>query len=53
MPVSLGKYVVIKAYVYDSYAGNMGNTTLHSIIIVYVNNAPAFWYNKRQNTVED
>ena len=48
----IGKYVVIKSYVYDNHAGNMANMRSHSGIIVYVNNAPIIWYNKLQNTVK-
>ena len=53
MSEALGKYVVIKAYVDANYAGNMENRRSHSVIIIYVNNAPIIWYSKRQNTVED
>ena len=52
MSEALGKYVVIKAYVDYNYAGNMENRRSHSVIIIYVNNAPIIWYSKRQNTVK-
>ena len=52
MPEALGKYVVIKAHVYANHAGNMENRRSHSVIIIYVNNAPIIWYSKLQNTVE-
>ena len=50
---ALSKYVVIKAYIYYDHAGNMSNRSLHSGIIIYVNNAPIIWYSKFQNIVED
>ena len=52
MPEALSKYVVIKAYMDDNYAGNMENRRSHCGIIIYVNNAPIIWYSKRQNKVE-
>ena len=48
---ALGKYFVIKYYLYDNHEVNMTNWRSHSIIIVYVNNTPIIWYSKRQNTV--
>ena len=48
----LGKYVVIKAYVYAKHTGNMANRRYHYGIIIYVNNASIIWYSKLQNTVE-
>ena len=53
MPEALVKYVVIKSYVDAEYAGTKENRRSHSVIIIYVNNAPIIWYSKRQNTVED
>ena len=53
MPEALGKYVFIKSYVDANYTGEMANKRSHSVIIIYVNNAPIIWYSKRQNTVED
>ena len=52
MPETIGKYVVIKAYVDANYAGNMANRSSHYGIIIYVNNAPIIWYSKQNNTVE-
>ena len=52
MPESLGKYVVIKSYVYAKYVGNISNMRSRSGIIIYLNNAPIIWYIKRQNIVE-
>ena len=52
MPETLGKYVVIKAYMDANHAGNMENRRSHSGIIIYVNNAPIIWYSKQQNTFE-
>ena len=49
---ALGKYFVIKYYVYTNHAVNMANRISHSGIIIYVNNAPIIWYSKRQNTVK-
>ena len=53
IPEALGKYIVIRAYVYANHAGNMANRRSHSVIIIYVNNALIIWYSKRQNKVED
>ena len=52
MPESLGKYVLIKAYVDANHAGNMAKRRSHSGMIVYVINAPRIQYIKLQNTVE-
>ena len=52
IPEALGKYVVIKAYVDVNHTGNMANRRSHSGIIIYVNNAPIIWFNKRHNTVK-
>ena len=52
IPEALGKYIVIKAYVDAKHAGNMANRRSHSVIIIYVDNAPIIWYSKQQNTVE-
>ena len=52
MPEALGKYVVIKVYVYANHEGNMSNRRLRSGIIIYFNNEPIIWYSKLQNTVE-
>ena len=52
MSEALGKYVLIKDYVYANHAGNMPNMRSRCGIIIYVNNAPIIWYSKQQNTVE-
>ena len=52
MSEALGKYVVIKAYVDANNEGKIKNRQSHSVIIIYVNNAPIIWYSKPQNTVE-
>ena len=50
---TLGKYVVIKAYVNANHTGKMKTRRSHSGIIIYVNNAPIICYSKKQNIVED
>ena len=52
MSEALGKYVLIKDYVYANHAGNMPNMRSRCGIIIYVNNAPIIWYSKQQNAVE-
>ena len=53
MTGALSKYVVIKDYIDSNHAGNMSNRSLHSGIIIYINNTPIIWYSKFQNIVED
>ena len=43
MPETLGKYVVIKAYVDSNHAENMANRRSHYGIIIYVNNIHIIW----------
>ena len=52
MSEDLGKYVVIKAYVYANNAVNMANRRSNSGIIIYVDNAPIIWYSKEHNIVD-
>ena len=52
IPEALENYAMIKACADSNHAGNMSNMSLHSGIIIYVNNSPIIWYSKRQNTVE-
>ena len=52
MPEPLGQSVSIHAFVDANHAGNVVTRRSHSGIIIYVNNAPIIWFNKRQNTVE-
>ena len=49
---AIGKYVVIKAYVNSNHEVNTTNRSLHSGIIIYVNNEPIIWYSKCKNIVE-
>ena len=52
IPETLGKYLVIKDYLYDCYEGNMDNRKSHSGIIIYVNNVSIIWYSKHHNKFE-
>ena len=47
MTEDLGKYYVIKEYVYANHTGNMAHRRSHSGIIIYFNYAPIIWYSKR------
>ena len=50
---ALGKYVVIKYYVYVNHSGNMTNRRWHSDIIFYIKIITNIWYNKCHNRVKD
>ena len=52
MPEALGNAVDITCFVDASHAGNVVTRRSHTGILIYLNNAPIFWYSKRQNTVE-
>jgi len=52
IPEPLGNPVQVIAYVDANHAGNIKTRTSHSGVLIYINQAPIIWYNKRQNTVE-
>jgi hypothetical protein len=52
MPKAGGNPVTITAFVDANHAGSFMTIWLHTSIILYVQNAPIFWYSKRQNTVK-
>jgi hypothetical protein len=52
MPKLWEQRVTISAFVDANHAGKKVTRHLHTGIFIYAQNAPIFWYSKRQNTVE-
>ena len=52
MPEALDKYIVIKYYMDSDQSVNIVNRRYNYGIIIYVNNTPVIWYNKRQKKIE-
>ena len=52
MPEPRGKGFVIRCYVDADHAGDSVTRKSRTGFIVYLNNAPVYWYSKRQGSVE-
>ena len=52
MPASRGRGFVIRVFVDADHAGDEFTRRSRTGFIVYINNAPVYWYSKRQGSVE-
>lgn len=52
MPASRGRGFVIRVFVDADHAGDEITRRSRTGFIVYINNAPVYWYSKRQGSVE-
>jgi hypothetical protein len=52
MPEPLGYGVKVSVFVDADHAGEKVTRRSHTGILIYLNNAPIYWYRKKQNTVE-
>eukprot|EP00984_Skeletonema_dohrnii_P017034 scaffold7673_cov75-Skeletonema_dohrnii-CCMP3373.AAC.1 len=52
MPEPRGKPFVIRGFVDADHAGDAVTRKSRTGFIVYLNNAPVYWYSKRQGSVE-
>ena len=52
MPEPRGKPVGVTMFVDAAFAGDPITRRSHTGVIIFINNAPIYWYSKRQATVE-
>ena len=51
-PQSKGKEFIMRCFVDADHAGDLLTRQSSTGFIIYLNNAPIYWYSKKQNTVE-